>query len=99
MQNSNSGSREEIIQSAQERIEGISFMKNFIMTMCRRQKGPVLNFRQEYDSFPLYAGIYSFLCTATNRRVLSVVLNPSALPSKTGSYTSFNGVIASYRSI
>ena len=57
VQNSNSGSREEIIQSAQERIEGISFMKNFIYDYVQEgQKGPVLNFRQEYDSFPLYAG-------------------------------------------
>lgn len=64
LQNSNSVSREEIIQSAQDSIEEISFMRNFIYDYVQEgQKGPVLNFRQEYDGFPLYAGyLQLFMC-------------------------------------
>jgi regulatory protein YycI of two-component signal transduction system YycFG len=50
-------SLEEIMQSAQEGMEGISFMDSFIYDYTQMsQKGLVLNFRQEYDGFPLYAG-------------------------------------------
>ncbi|MGI6319135.1 MAG: hypothetical protein GX263_03290 [Firmicutes bacterium] len=57
--NSNKNSMEGIVQSAQESIQGISFLSSFIYDYTQKsQKGPVLNFRQEYDGFPLYAGYF-----------------------------------------
>ncbi|MGI6328055.1 MAG: two-component system regulatory protein YycI [Dethiobacteria bacterium] len=57
--NNDNNSMEKILQSAQKGIEGISFMSSFIYDYSQMsQKGPVLNFRQEYDGFPLYAGYF-----------------------------------------
>lgn len=48
---------EELLNSAQEFLGELSFLDNFIYDYTQiSQKGPILNYRQEYEEFPLYAG-------------------------------------------
>jgi hypothetical protein len=48
---------EELHNSAQKFLNEISFLNGFIYDYTQiSQKGPILNYRQEYEDFPLYAG-------------------------------------------
>ncbi|MDO9534041.1 MAG: two-component system regulatory protein YycI [Bacillota bacterium] len=48
---------EELQNSAQKFLNDFSFLNNFIYDYAQiSQKGPILNYRQEYEEFPLYAG-------------------------------------------
>jgi len=48
---------EDLQNSAQKFLNELSFMDNLIYDYTQvSQKGPILNYRQEYEDFPLYAG-------------------------------------------